>query len=212
MRHPQFITFEGIDGVGKTTQVQLLTDYLIRNGKDAVVCYEPGATEIGEQIRAILLNPDNVQMFSLTELLLFFASRSQLIQELIIPSLRDGKVVLADRFFDSTLAYQGYGRGIDIQLIERLNAIATQGVTPDITFLLDIDVADAIKRSSHRNHQLMQHSDRMEKESFAFLTKVRQGFLQLASAQPERIKIIDASGSVESTHRKILSFLHRLWL
>jgi len=199
-----FISFEGIDGVGKTTQLRMLADYLKSLGKDVLVCYEPGGTRIGEVLRKILLDPDYIEMNRTTELLLYYASRSQLLGEVIQPALRENKIVLADRFTDSTFAYQGYGRGTDSYVIDTIDAMVTAQVRPELTLLLDLDVQEARKRSKKQ--------DRYEQVPIDFLERVRNGFLYLAESNPKRIRLIDSSGTSEETHRKILAVLEETWL
>ncbi len=197
------ISFEGIDGAGKSTQVRLLADHLKECGISSVICYEPGGTEIGDSIREILLNPEYKHMSPLTELLLFYASRCQLLEEVVIPALNQDKVILLDRFIDSTYAYQGYGRGIDLNTISLLNKLILRGIRPDRTFLLDISVEEALRRK--KKH------DRFDEESVDFLKKVRSGYREIAEAEPDRIKIIDAKKPVLEIAKEILEALEELW-
>lgn len=183
-----FISFEGIEGTGKTTQARLLYERLKGHGFDVVLTNEPGGTKIGEKIREILLEVDHKEMSYITELLLYNAARSQHLQEKILPSLNAGKIVITDRFSDSTLAYQGYGRGIDINLLDTLDKIATGGIKPDITILFDLDVETGLKRNLKINK-----IDRIELEDIEFHRRVRNGYLQIAKSEPARIKIVDAS-------------------
>ncbi len=187
-----FITFEGIEGSGKSTQLELLCDYVSSKGIDYVRTVEPGGTMIGEEIRKILLSVEHSGMTSLTELLLYASSRAQHVGEIIKPALKEGRVVVCDRFSDSTIAYQGFGRGLDMDLIAQLNAMCTDGIIPDITFLLDIDVATGLKRNRTANK-----IDRLELEAVAFHTKVRDGYLSLMEKEPGRIRLIDSNKSVE---------------
>jgi dTMP kinase len=187
-----FITFEGIEGSGKSTQLELLCDYVASRGIDYVRTVEPGGTMIGEEIRKILLSVEHSGMTSLTELLLYASSRAQHVGEVIKPALKGGRVVVCDRFSDSTIAYQGFGRGLDMDLIAQLNAMCTDGIIPDITFLLDIDVETGLKRNRTANK-----IDRLELEAVAFHTKVRDGYLSLMEKEPGRIRLIDSNKSVE---------------
>jgi dTMP kinase len=181
-----FITLEGPEGAGKTTQVKLLSKQLDILAIPHVITRDPGGTPLGKQIRRILLNPEN-PVQPVTELLLYQADRAQHIAEVIKPSLEAGKLVICDRFIDSTMAYQGYGRGLDFALIRQLNQIATGGLTPDLTILFDIESSDGLARLHPGGH------DRLEREALEFHHKVRKGYLELAQAEPERWKILDAT-------------------
>lgn len=194
-----FISFEGIEGTGKTTQARLLAEYLSRSGLVTMLTEEPGGTPIGKRIREILLNVEHKEMHPLTELLLYNASRCQHANEVILPALNEGKVVITDRFSDSTAAYQGYGRGIDINLLDTLDKVATGGLKPDLTFLLDIDVETGLRRNRGANKV-----DRLELETIDFHNRVRKGYLELSSKDPGRIKIIESSGTIEEIHAKII--------
>ncbi|MFN3740790.1 MAG: dTMP kinase [Thermodesulfovibrionales bacterium] len=193
-----FITFEGIEGCGKTTQARLLYEHLLKEGYRVKLTEEPGGTEIGIEIRKLLLNKRHDSMHPLTELFLYNASRIQHVTEKIRPLLTKGYIVISDRFMDSTFAYQGYGRGIDINLIKCLDDIARQGLRPDITFLLDIEPELGLKRHSSRE------LDRVEKESLEFHRAVRDGYLEIARAEPERFVIIPATASIEEIHNTII--------
>jgi len=193
-----FISFEGIEGTGKTKQSKLLYEYLRKIGYKVILTGEPGGTRIGLKIRDLLLSLENREMTPVSELLLYNASRAQHIEEVILPALKKGFIVITDRFIDSTKAYQGYGRGIDLKLIEFLEKIVTEDVRPDLTLLLDLDVKTGLKRNRHINK-----TDRLELENIKFHKKVREGYLKIAAKEPERIKLIDASGSIEEIHRKI---------
>ncbi len=197
-----FISLEGIEGTGKSTQTRLLTEYLQQPGRIVVRTAEPGGTAISQKIRELLLSLDSKEMDSVTELLLYNAARVQHIREVIAPALARGEIVVTDRFSDSTLAYQGYGRGIDRTMIDALDAIATKGMRPDLTLLLDIDVETGLQRNRKINKR-----DRLELEDVAFHEKVRNGFLEIAAQEPKRIRIIDCSGSIESIHRNITETL-----
>jgi len=188
----KFITFEGPEGSGKSTQARLLVQDLKNDGRDVVVTREPGGTAIGDAIRAILLNPELQEMDSVTELLLLSASRAQNVRQRVKPALERGCVVVCDRFTDSTLAYQGYGRKFDLKLLRSLNSIATGGVFPDLTVLLDLPVelglarAKALKKAEARG----QSGDRFEQEEVDFHRRLRDGFLKLAAAEPKRFRVI----------------------
>lgn len=187
-----FISFEGIDGCGKTTQLNLLSDYLISIGYEIIKLREPGGTEISEKIREILLNSKE-DIHSITELLLFESARSHLVNTIIKPAISENKIVISDRFYDSTTAYQGYGRGLDVETVERFNSIASLGIEPDITFYLDVDLATAKERSTRRIY------DRIESSGNEFFERVIGGFRQLSLKHPERINQIDASGEIPAT-------------
>jgi dTMP kinase len=189
------ITLEGIDGCGKSTQAERLNRTLEKSGVPFVPVREPGGTEVGEDIRQILL--DNRYSISLqTELMLYMAARSELTGQVIIPALQAGKVVLCDRFTDSTLAYQGYGGGADLNLIRFLNHKATGGIIPDLTILLDITVEEAAERRG-------ASADRMESKDIRYHQRVRLGYLEIARREPQRVKILDAAGDAEEQGRQI---------
>lgn len=194
-----FITFEGPEGSGKTTQAKLLKDYLEKNGYQVLYTREPGGTSIGKKIRALLLSPENREMREKTELFLYAADRSQHVEEVIRPALLEGKVVLCDRFIDSTVAYQGYGRCLDMQTIVELNKQATGGLKPDLTILLDIDAGSGLGRALSICKDGLEEGagDRIEQEKEEFHQKVRNGFLRLTQKEPERVKIVDASLRVQ---------------
>jgi dTMP kinase len=193
----RFISLEGIEGSGKSTQARLLKEFLVDRGIDTVQTVEPGGTGIGEQIRNILLEPGN-HMDSMTELLLYFASRAQHVKEVIVPALEAGKVVITDRFSDSTVAYQGYARGLDMNVIESLDRIVTGECRPSLTILLDLDVEDGIRRNRRAGKK-----DRFELEEVEFHRRVREGFLKIAEQDIKRVTMVDASGTPEDVHEKI---------
>lgn len=200
-----FITFEGIEGCGKSTQVGLLSKALDENGYSCVVTREPGGTAIGKRVREVLLNPDHKGMAAEAELLLYAADRVQHVREVIRPALDNGKVVICDRFSDATLAYQGYGRGLDMALIHELNRIASLGIRPDLTLLLDCPVETGITRAIERNARNAHlKDDRFEQEAMAFHRKVRDGYLNLARTEPERFRVIDAHRDMESVRKAVL--------
>lgn len=194
-----FVSFEGGDGCGKTTQMRLLLDRLRASGKDVLETAEPGGTPIGRQIRRILLDSANEALSARAEMLLYFACRAQNVDEWIRPALAAGRVVVSDRFTDSTLAYQGEGRGLTAGLIQKLHAIACQEILPDLTIYLDIDYRTGLSRARARNAgQAGPDESRMESEAEEFHERVRRGYLALAAAEPERIRTIDAGQSVET--------------
>jgi len=180
-----FVTFEGIDGCGKTTQVTALRDSLEAKGTKVIVIREPGATFIGEKIRSILLDNANSGMSSETEVLLYEAARAQIVSEVIRPALLAGKVVICDRFYDSSVAYQGYARGLPLESIDSLNQFATGGLEPDLTFLLDLPAEAALERMNVREGS----HDRLEIEGLGFMKKVRAGYLELAGKHARIIKL-----------------------
>jgi dTMP kinase len=195
-----FVTLEGPEGAGKTTQLKLLSKHLDTLGHKHIVTRDPGGTPLGRQIRRILLNPET-PVCPVTELLLYEADRAQHIADVIMPALREGTLVLCDRYTDSTLAYQGYGRELDFALINQLNQIATSGLTPDLTILFDIDSSAGLGRLHPSGH------DRLEREALEFHHKVREGYLTMSAKDPERWRILDASkamSAVQEDLRKVL--------
>lgn len=203
-----FITFEGIEGCGKSTQVRLLSEALKGQDVACVVTREPGGTSIGSKIREILLNPDHKGMAPEAELLLYAADRAQHIREVIKPAVDTGKVVICDRFTDATIAYQGFGRGLDMSLIHELNRIASLGITPDLTLLLDCPVETGIGRALERNSKNSHAKDgRFEEEALSFHQRVRDGYLNISRSEPDRVKVIDASKDVETMQKAILEIV-----
>lgn len=198
----KFITCEGIEGSGKSTQIILLADYLRNQGYDVVVTREPGGCPIADKIREILLDPENHRLCSRAELLLYAAARAQHVEEVMLPALTRGAIVLCDRYLDATIAYQGYGRNLDLTLIKELNYVASSGLTPDLTLLFDLPVATGLNRALARNAVAQTNEGRFEAESLAFHERVRTGYLQRAS-QEERITIIDATGSPEEVAKRV---------
>jgi dTMP kinase len=189
-----FITFEGIEGSGKSTQIVLLADHLKASRRQVTLTREPGGTAIGDQMRRILLDPGNSKLVPAAELLLYAAARAQHLEELIRPELEAGRIVLCDRFSDATLAYQGYGRGLDRDMIKTLDRLVTDGIRPDLTILLDIDAAAGVSRARGRNSTLgLEGEARFENEELAFHDRVRQGYLALARAEPHRFRLVEAS-------------------
>lgn len=173
-----FVVFEGIDGAGKTTQLKMLEKELVARGLEPVVVREPGSTRVGEAVRAVLLSPAHREMAPATEALLYVAARAQAVTELIRPALAAGRPVLADRFTPSTLAYQGYGRGLNLAALREVNRLATEGLVPDLTILLDVPPEEALGRARRKGD-----NDRLEQETLAFYTRVRQGYLELAAEE-----------------------------
>lgn len=195
-----FVTFEGPEGSGKTTQVRLLAGWLSAHGQDVLTTREPGGTRIGDGIRALLLDPAHTEMRSETEILLFSAARAQIVGQVIRPHLAKGGIVLCDRFADSTLAYQGYGRQLDLEALRRITAFATGDLMPDLTVCLDLSVSEGLRRKAGGD-QL--EWNRMEREQLAFHQRVRQGFLALAAAEPARWLVVDALKPIEEIQAAI---------
>ena len=203
-----FITFEGPEGSGKTTQVRRLAEHLRSRGQDIVATKEPGGTPLADRIRAILLHPDSA-MDPLTELLLYAASRRQHVIEVIRPALRRGATVLCDRFTDATLAYQGFGRLLDLDRLRALNDWATGGLRPDLTILYDVDEQTGLKRAHARIAATDNTEGRFEAEDVRFHRRVREGYLSLAVAEPERFVVVDASGSVDDVFERTRAILEK---
>jgi len=194
----RFITFEGIDGSGKTTQMRLLAERLRRQGRDVLETVEPGGTAVGAQIRRILLDSRNQELRPIAELLLYFASRAQNVEQCILPALSAGKIVLCDRFTDSTLAYQGYGRGVGEATVLTLDQIACRGLVPDLTLLIDLDLDSGLARTKARNAGATQPETRMDDQSVEFHRKVRDSYLAIAKQYAGRFRVIDGRGSPET--------------
>ena len=192
-----FITLEGIEGAGKTTQAKLITDALKQKGINAIATREPGGIETAEAIRQIVLHKD---IEPITELLLYEASRAEHFCKIIRPALNSGKTVICDRFTDASIAYQGYGRGLNIKLVEELNKIATFGVEPDFTFIFDIPAQMAFERLKQRGHTL----DRFEKLDVKFYENVRQGYMDQSIKYPKRVIVVDGTKSIEDIHRAVM--------
>lgn len=188
-----FLSLEGIDGAGKSTQIRLLVERLRASGREVVESVEPGGSRISRRIREVILDPATPEMSPATEILLYFAARAQNVDEVLRPALARGAVIVSDRFTDSTLAYQGGARGLGEALVRDLDAIACREIRPQLTLLLDIDPAISARRSAERNKMRAQSKDRLEEEPDAFRARVRQAYLALAAAEPERIRVIDGS-------------------
>lgn len=204
-----FITFEGIEGSGKSTQIRLLNDFLKLRGHDTVLTREPGGTPIGNDIRKILLHPDNKGMSFLAELFMYAAGRAQHMDQVITPALSKGKSVLCDRFSDATIAYQGYGRGFPIEMIRQVNTLTIGELKPTLTFLLDCDASEGLKRARDRNAIQTakcrgENEDRFENEAVTFHKKVRDGYLEIARQEPQRVVIINAAREVDVVHQEIV--------
>ncbi|HHX08476.1 MAG TPA: dTMP kinase [Chloroflexi bacterium] len=193
-----FITFEGPEGSGKSSQLPALAEFLETLGYKVVRTREPGGTKIGDQIREVLVRMENAELHPRTEILLFLAARAQLVEELIIPSLEEGKVVLCDRYGDSTLAYQGYGHGLDLDRLRSMLQFATAGLKPDLTILLDVDVLTGLKRKKAKDEW-----NRLDAFELSFHERVRNGYHELAAEEPERWRIVDASESAECVQSEI---------
>ena len=226
---PPFISFEGLDGCGKTTQVKLLADYLTQRDIQVAVLREPGSTPAGKWIRELLLGSLRKELDPLSKLLLFYTDRNQNLHKKIIPALAEGKWVLCDRFADASTAYQGYGLGLDLALVETLDRMVIHGRKPDVTVLIDIEPSLARSRASDRNSRsearnrqspqlrlpfLGENDDRFEAEflqfeaeSLAFFRRVREGYLQIAAREPGRVRVLNGSRTIEALHREILGLI-----
>jgi len=210
----RFITFEGIEGCGKTTQIKLVGNFLRQHRVPFVSTAEPGGTPMGRRIRKILLNkmPDD-EIFTEAEILLFSAARVQHVRKIILPALNDGKIVLCDRFYDATVAYQGFGRGADIRFIKEINHYSSSGLKPGLTFLFDLPVEVGLDRAMDRISMLKVKSrdavleDRFEQESFEFHQRVREGYLSLAKTEPERFVILDGAAGIQMLHKQVCQFI-----
>lgn len=200
-----FITIEGTDGAGKSTQIPFIKGFLEKKGYKVLLTREPGGTEIGEKIRNLLLDKENKEMCDMTEALLYAASRAQHIKELIVPALEQGKAVLCDRFVDSSIAYQGKGRELGLETVKSINDFATCGLEPDLTILLDLDPEKGLERVKENNAV-----DRLEQEKLDFHKKVYKGYKDLSNLYPNRIKVISADQSIQKTSSDIENKLETL--
>jgi dTMP kinase len=200
-----FITFEGIDGCGKSTQLRLLASVLRMRGVEVVTTREPGGTPLGQKLRHALLEAEG-QVDPLAELLLYAADRAQHVRALVRPALSSGHIVLSDRYADATVAYQGAGRGFETQTVAEIVALATGGLKPDLTLLFDLPVAEAQERASHRTRN-GRPGDRLDSEDEAFHTRVREAYLQVADDDPARVRVVNASASIEETHQSVLNIV-----
>ena len=204
----RFITVEGIEGCGKSTQIKIAAGFLSERRIPFIMTEEPGGTPIGRKIREMLLHNvprDTANMSSETELLLFSAARAQHIKDVIGPAMKEGRVVLCDRFSDATIAYQGFGRGLDIDFIRRINDFSSAGLKPHYTLLFDLPVETGLRRAMERisSNKGTPAEDRFEREALEFHSRVREGYLSLAENEPDRFRIVDASRDIESVHREV---------
>lgn len=204
-----FITFEGIEGSGKTSHARSTAEFLRNKGHECFITREPGGTRIGEKIRAILLDPLSKDMGPLTELLLYTADRAQHVSECILPLLAAGKTVLCDRYFDATMAYQGFARGIDISLIDKIHCLLFENLKPDLTILLDLPAEIGLARAWKQINKGARNNEetRFEEETLSFHKKVRAGYLEIARLEPERFRIIDASEKEKDVREIIIKTL-----
>lgn len=202
-----FITFEGIEGCGKTTQINHLTAHLKEKNLPFLLTREPGGTAIGDRIRQILLSSENSSMEAATEFFLYAAARAQHISQIILPALTEGKTVLCDRFADATVAYQGHGRGLNLAWIEEIHDRFLRGVKPNLTFLLDLPVEEGLRRALKRMENQAVKEDRFEKEDLAFHRRVREGYLLLARKEPNRIIVLNGMKDEQALHREIIDHL-----
>lgn len=199
-----FITMEGPDGAGKTTQIDLLRDYLSGKGYDIIVCREPGGTPISEAVRQVILNKDFTEMGNMTELLLYAAARAQLMEEVIRPALLEGKIVICDRFVESSAVYQGIGRNMGIDLVYQVNQFAIGDTVPDLTIMIDLNAEIGISRKKKQ-----AELDRMEREALDFHERVVDGYRQLSQLFPERIYKVDGNRTIEEIHQKIVAQVNK---
>jgi dTMP kinase len=202
-RRGRFITFEGLDGSGKSTQMRVLAQRLRAAGHDVFESAEPGGTPIGSQIRRILLDKRNLDLCPIAEMLLMFAARAQNVEQWILPALGQGKIVLSDRFTDSTLAYQGAARGLGSEMVLDVDRIACRGLVPDLTICIDIDPVVSLSRAHSRNQKQEGIETRLDEQDLEFYRKVREGYRQIASEEPARVRLIDGSGSLEAIAKDI---------
>jgi dTMP kinase len=209
-----FITFEGIEGSGKGVAIQLSADWLKREGRNVLVTREPGGGSIGPGIRSMLLDAKNTHINALAELFLYLADRAQHVNEVIVPALQSGQVVISDRFADSTIVYQGYGRGLPVHTLYTLNHIAVNGVWPDLTIVLDLPVEIGLERARKRNEELAieEAEGRFEAESLDFHNKIRDGYLVWAEEYSDRIKVVEAAGTPEEVFARVRPLIQELFL
>ncbi|KAB1441150.1 dTMP kinase [Pseudodesulfovibrio senegalensis] len=204
-----FITFEGIEGTGKTTQITRVKEYFEAQGREVFLTLEPGGSRVGTELRKMLLHVDNNDITPITELFLYLADRAQHVAQVIRPQLEAGNVVISDRFADSTVVYQGYGRGLDPKMLHSLNEVAVDGLWPDLTILLDLDVEVGLKRAMTRNMRegKTQAEGRFEQENTSFHSRIREGYLTWAALNRKRIRVADASGTPEEVSANILHLI-----
>jgi len=199
------ITFEGLDGSGKSTQALKLKEELSQKGYSVILTREPGGTPLAEEIRRVILTPTTEPLVPMAEILLYAASRAQHVESLIKPALAEGKIVISDRFIDSSIAYQGYGLGWDVKAVQTVNRMAVNGLMPDLTFFIDVSVEKALERVKGRQHKA--EADRIESREVLFHRKVREGFIQLAQSEPRFVRIASEERSVEAIHREVMEIL-----
>lgn len=202
---PAFVTFEGVDGSGKSTQIELLTAHLKSRGVDFLLTREPGGTPLGDQLRRILLDPSNAGMSLVTEAFLYAASRTQLVQDVVRPALAAGKLVLCDRYVDSSLAYQAHAGGLPPEFVWAINRIATGALRPDLTILFDLDPLEGARRREAKGEG---GPDRIEERPGEYHRRVREGYLALAKAEPGRIRVIDSANTVEAVHQQVVEAVY----
>lgn len=200
MSKGKFITFEGPEGCGKSTQIKLLSEALTKEGRSVLTTREPGGTDTGEEIRKILMNPEHVELTDLTEVFLYEAARAQLVNEVIIPALDSGQTVLCDRFSESTLAYQGYGGKISVEWIQKIDQMARGGLSPDLTLFIDVNPEVGLKRARASEKEI----DRLEEKDLEYHKRVYQGYLELAKKNQDRIKVVDGRKDIQEIHQEIL--------
>lgn len=205
----KFITFEGIEGSGKSTQIKLVAEYLTRKNVSLIVTQEPSGTDIGRKIGSILFNRENNNMCAETEMFLFCAARAQHVREVIMPALKQNKVVLCDRFSDATYAYQGAGRGLDSKVIKLINDYSSMLLKPDLTLLFDLPVEIGLQRANKRNDNLKEAAsiDRFEKENMEFHKRIRESYLSLLKNEPGRFRLIDANRDIETIQKEVCRYL-----
>ena len=194
-----FISLEGPEGSGKTTQARLLAEWLCQQGYEVILTREPGGTDIGDQIRAVLHDPHNTAMDARTEILLYSASRAQHVAQLIQPALGAGRIVISDRYADSTLAYQGYGRGLDLEMLRRITAFATGGLKPDLALYLDVPPQEGLQRKRSGGNEW----NRLDAETLEFHQRVRAGYLELVKQEPQRWAVVEATHSIEEVQAEV---------
>lgn len=208
----KFITFEGPEGSGKSTQIKLLAEHLQNQGKEIYFTREPGGTSIGDQIRDVLHDVSNTEMNAATEILLYSASRAQLVAQIIKPKLAQGTVVISDRYADSTYAYQGYGRQLDMATLQTITEFATQRLKPDLTIYFDLPIEVGLQRKKKANQAGEGEYNRMDQLTLEFYQRVRKGYLKMAQDEPGRWLVIDAQQSIENTHQAICNALEEIGL
>ena len=201
----KLITFEGIDGSGKTLQLQMVADYLAGEQVDFIATREPGGTSLGRRVRDAILDAESSGVEPLAALLLYAADRAQHVRQVVLPALARGSIVLSDRFYDATTAFQGYGRRFDLNLIAHLNELATGGLKPDLTLIFDLDVEDALSRVKHRSH--VTSPDRLDREPREFHESVRRGYLEIARNEPHRVHIIEANAPPKQVFEEIIKIV-----